>query len=345
MNPVDKELNQQILFDDDLLSTDAKTNDKMPEQQVVLPETAWQPVEEFIEQPESITKSKPRWLWRIAGLAFTGVVVYELIDFFIEGFAKSPIITSVYAVLATSIGVIAGLTVSKELWSLRQFNRQQKQQAQAKALLTHQQSFDAKDFCQQISKQLPIDQINQDQERWLNSIESHHSEEDILQLYSQQVLTDVDKQALSSISKLSTEVVLLVAISPIAVVDMLILLWRNFRLIDKVAGLYGVRLGFWARIGLIKRVFRNMIFAGATEIIADVGVDLLGVDALGRLSTRAAQGLGAGMLTARLGLQTMSLCRPIPFIEQPPGISHVRRQVITQVKALLTSSHAGNADK
>lgn len=107
-------------------------------------------------------------------------------------------------------------------------------------------------------------------------------------------------------------------------------------MLDEIAQLYGLKLSYWSRIKLIKQVFVNMVYAGASELIADVGTELLGADLLGKLSARIAQGLGAGMLTARLGLKTIELCRPIPFQDNKPTLKDVRKQLITQIKALTS---------
>ena len=139
---------------------------------------------------------------------------------------------------------------------------------------------------------------------------------------------------MADIAKFSTEAVVLVALSPVALIDMLIILWRNLRMIDKVALLYGMKLGYWSRIKLIRQVFVNMVYAGASELITDFGSDMIGADLLGKLSGRLAQGLGAGMLTARLGVKTMQLCRPIPF-EDKPKLVHVRREMLSTIKTLI----------
>jgi len=140
---------------------------------------------------------------------------------------------------------------------------------------------------------------------------------------------------MAEVARFSTEAVVLVALSPIAIIDMLIILWRNLRMINKISGLYGLKLGYWSRIKLIKQVFVNMVYAGASELIADFGSDMIGADLLGKLSGRLAQGLGAGMLTARLGVKTMQLCRPIPF-ENKPKLAHVRKEMLTTIKSLIS---------
>lgn len=45
------------------------------------------------------------------------------------------------------------------------------------------------------------------------------------------------------------------------------------------------------------------------------------------------EGIGAGLLTARLGIKAMELCRPLPWIDDDkPRLGDFRRQLITQVK-------------
>ncbi|MDX1269734.1 MAG: DUF697 domain-containing protein, partial [Oceanisphaera sp.] len=47
----------------------------------------------------------------------------------------------------------------------------------------------------------------------------------------------------------------------------------------------------------------------------------------------------AGLLTARLGLQTMSLCRPVPWQgDEKKQLGGIRRALIDKVARLMTSS-------
>ncbi|NMP17554.1 TIGR01620 family protein [Thalassotalea sp. Y01] len=335
----DDKYQQHILFSEPEIKQASDDSD-LPESQLVLPEQAWQAVEEDIVQvSEQQQRSKPNWLWRTVGVLCVTIMGYELVDFFATGFVESPIITSIYAALLGCIGVVAGKYVVKELTGLRQFNKQQHQYQQADALLHDETVFDAKSFCQNLTDNLPLDTHNDGHQQFFDTLDDSLSDKEVLELYSKQVLHQVDDQAVKQIAKFSSEAVLMVALSPLAVMDMLLLLWRNLKMVDKIAGLYGVRLGYWSRVRLLRQVITNMAYAGASEIVADVGLDMLGVDALGRFSTRAAQGLGAGMLTTRLGLKALYLCRPIPFAEtqKRPGIAIVRGKVITQVKSLLSN--------
>ncbi len=347
---------QQILFsDNELLNeqvTDEVTGSKDGEQ-VIFDNQDYLPIDENKELPvlsneqtfEQImagNKSKSRWLWRIALTLLAGVIGVETIDFFMTGFVSSPIITSVYAVILSCLVVLASSSVFSEWSTLRQFKRREKLKQQAYELLLHNQlakginSFDVKTFCQKVSENLPCDLVSEQEQAWQDALNEQYSDSELLQLYSRLVLTKVDEKAMAEIAKFSTEAVVLVALSPVAVIDMLIILWRNLRMINKVALLYGIKLGYWSRIKLIRQVFVNMVYAGVSELIADFGSDMIGADLLGKLSGRLAQGLGAGMLTARLGVKTMQLCRPIPF-EDKPKLAHVRKEMLSTIKGLINS--------
>lgn len=311
---------------------------------------------EQLNQDTSVVKGGKRsWLWRTIAVLLITLVTIEAVDFFIAGFEQSPIITSLYALLLASLTLVSSNYLWREFIGLRQFKKRQEIKQQATELLLMNGEINGeiegainaekspkrgRDFCDKISNTLPCDLVfdnPKEQQVWHDALAAEYSCSELVQLYSRVVLSKVDEKALNEVAKFSTEAVVLVALSPVALIDMLIMLSRNLRMINKIAGLYGLKLGYWSRITLIKQVFVNMAYAGASELIADFGSDMLGAELLGKLSSRFAQGLGAGMLTARLGAKTMELCRPIPF-EEKPKLTHVRKKIAQQIKSLVSSS-------
>ena len=359
---------QQILFAESDLSESELTSQDFPNdvkesqdgKQVIFDNQDYLPIDETVDLPATMrrqqldeqtslttNKKRPRWLWRVVFSLFAIIIGVETVDFFMNGFVQSPIITSIYAVILSCLVVLASSSVLSEWSTLRQFKRREKLKQQAFELLSvngeaqtsHENGLDVTSFCQKITDDLPCDLLF-DEERaqdksWQEVVNQAHSDSELLQLYSRLVLSKVDEKALAEIARFSTEAVVLVALSPVAIIDMLIMLWRNLRMINKVAGLYGLKLGYWSRIKLIKQVFVNMVYVGASELVADFGAEMIGADLLGKLSGRLAQGLGAGMLTARLGVKTMQLCRPIPF-DDKPKLSNVRRAMLTTIKGLIS---------
>ena len=362
-HPTDEEQHQQqILFSESELAEkqfSPEVNESEDGKQVFFDNKDYLPIDEEPELPINLieqvnsnhtvekVKSRPRWLWRIVFSLFAVVIGVEAFDFFMAGFTQSPIMTGIYAVILTCLVILASSSLFSEWSTLRQFKRREKLKQKANELLTMQDAnvsqskdgLNVEQFCQNITENLPCDLVFDNEKEhekiWQDALDNHLSNNELLQLYSRLVLSKVDEKAMAEIARFSTEAVVLVALSPVAIIDMLIILWRNLRMINKVAGLYGLKLGYWSRIKLIRQVFVNMVYAGASELIADFGTDMLGADLLGKLSGRLAQGLGAGMLTARLGVKTMQLCRPIPF-EDKPKLSQIRREMITTVKNLIS---------
>ncbi len=301
--------------------------------------------EQLHQDADDVTGGKRSWLWRTIAALFVTLLAIEAVDFFIVGFENSPVITSLYALLLAALTLVSGNYLWREYIGLKQFKKRQKMKQQATELLlidseqlSEKSNQRGKEFCDKISENLPCDLVfdcPNEQQVWHDALAADYSSTELVQLYSRVVLTKVDDKALNEVAKFSTEAVVLVALSPVALLDMLIMLSRNLRMINKIAGLYGLKLGYWSRIKLIKQVFVNMAYAGASELVADFGSDMLGAELLGKLSARFAQGLGAGMLTARLGAKTMELCRPIPF-EEKPKLTHVRKKIALQIKSLLS---------
>ena len=325
---------QQILFDVvDIASDSVKENTP----QIIVNEQDWVSDEQSDQTEDNmITEAKkPSWLWRTLGIVFVTLVGVEAVQFFVNGFSQTPIIASLYAVLLAGLSLICGRSLWRELSGLRQFKCQQKMKQQAQDIINQDSGVNAAELCEKISKRLPCDLAEFDQSAWQKLNLAEYNDAEIMQLYSRNVLSKVDQKALKEIAKFSSESVVLIALSPIAIVDMLLMFWRNLRMVNKIAALYGLKLSYWSRIKLIKQVIINMAYAGASELVADLGADLLGAELLGKLSARMAQGLGAGMLTARLGLKAMHLCRPIPFTDDAPKLGQVRQQIVSKVQSLI----------
>jgi putative membrane protein len=327
---------QQILFDVDITDKPATENT----QQIIINEQDWVCDEqvETVDDNSVITSKKPSWLWRTLGLVFFTLVAVEAVQFFVNGFSQSPIIASLYAILLAGLSLICGRSVWQEFAGLRQFKYQQNLKQQAQDIINEEGQIDATSLCDKISQRLPVDLAEFDHSSWQQLNLEEYNDVEIMQLYARNVLSQVDQKALKEIARFSSESVVLVALSPIAIIDMLLMLWRNLRLVNKIAALYGLKLSYWSRIKLIKQVIINMAYAGASELVADLGADLLGAELLGKLSARMAQGLGAGMLTARLGLKAMHLCRPIPFTDDAPKLGHIRQKIVSQVQSLVKRS-------
>ncbi|GLT16645.1 UPF0283 membrane protein [Vibrio zhanjiangensis] len=231
-----------------------------------------------------------------------------------------------------SLGVV---TIGKELWALKRLRRQLTVQDKIESLIKKDSVGQGKAFCQSLAKETGALSLSSAYKRWYQGVNSSHSDKDIIEMYDAIVVSEQDKSATKIVTQYSTESAALVAISPLATVDMLLVAWRSFKMIESLAAIYGVQLGYVSRLALFKAILVNMALAGASELAIDASMDLLSMDLAGKISARAGQGLGVGILTARVGLKAMSLLRPTPWYpERQVKLGAIRKHVVEKITSL-----------
>ena len=189
----------------------------------------------------------------------------------------------------------------------------------------------AEQHCIKIAKSLPHD-YQYLVTNWRDSFDPHHCDSEVLSLFEYQVLGPIDELAIKHVSKNVSAASVMIAVSPFVLLDMLIVLWRNIRMMNQVSQIYGLHLGYWARVKLIRKIFHTMLYAGATEILSDAGNYALSAGITGKLSIRVAQGMGAGVLTARIGLKVINESRPLPWLSQiKPSLSGITKRLLADL--------------
>ncbi|WP_438442371.1 TIGR01620 family protein [Kluyvera georgiana] len=235
--------------------------------------------------------------------------------------------------LIVGAGVGSVATEWRRLWRLRQ---RAQERDEARTLMHSHGVGKARAFCEGLARQAGLDHSHPALQRWYAAIHETQSDREVVSLYAHLVQPVLDAQARREISRSAAESTLMIAVSPLALVDMGFIAWRNLRLINRIANLYGIELGYYSRLRLFRLVLINIAFAGASELVREIGMDWMSQDLAARLSTRAAQGIGAGLLTARLGIKAMELCRPLPWIDDDkPRLGDFRRELVGQLKTTL----------
>ena len=335
-------LKSKIVFDEPVKPEPATAEVELTSQlqfaeqeKTFLPETTDIDQADVEAELDRALRSKPKrrsgWLkgLLVAGAAMVG---WQTVDYVVTAYQGGDWLALGWSVIVAGIAGAGITALGRELLSLRRLKQRQSEREQAQALLEADGIGQAKAFCTKLAKQGKAVEEHAGYDRWLNSLAATHNDREVMQLYDRMVLGQQDKLARKLVAKYASEAAVMVAVSPLALADMLLVAWRNFRLIDQISKVYGVELGYWSRIKLVKLVLANMAVAGATEVIADGGMDMLSMDLAGRVSTRVAQGVGVGLLTGRLGLKAISLMRPLPWQpEQQPKLSEIRKDLLTRL--------------
>ncbi|TMN91754.1 TIGR01620 family protein [Pseudoalteromonas phenolica] len=295
---------------------------------------------EFEQELEPVLKPKS------SRFNFKGIFVISLLLLIavetgytiIEAMQESILLAGLYGFVLTTALLVLSKFLFKEAVSLKALKQQNLRQNDALRLMSSTQIGEAETWLQPLLKQHTDAEVKE----FKACLKPHHTDKEVLHLYQTTLLVSKDEQAKAIINQHAKTSALLVSLSPMALLDMLSVLWRGISLIEKISQHYGIKLAYRSRIMLYKQLVKQMLFAGASELVSDLAATSLGAELLGKLSARAAQGLSAGVFTARLGYKTMELCRPLPKLEQKQSLLGQSAQGI--LSALLERTKTSKND-
>ena len=170
--------------------------------------------------------------------------------------------------------------------------------------------------------------------RWgLDELRSHSdavmAPDDRIKIAERDLMAALDENALALIGRTSRRLTLLTAITPAAALDILFVAALNLRMLREIATLYGGRPGTLGTIKLARMVVSHLAVTGGLALSDNLVQHLIGRGVLGRLSARFGEGAVNGILTARIGLAAIDLCRPLPFVvRRKPSLSVFIRQFL-----------------
>ncbi|EAU42947.1 hypothetical conserved membrane protein [Fulvimarina pelagi HTCC2506] len=137
---------------------------------------------------------------------------------------------------------------------------------------------------------------------------------DLIRIAERDILGPLDAQAIALVLATSKRTSVVTAVSPKALVDIAYVLFESVKLIRRMSELYGARPGTIGLIRLTRNVVTHLAVTGTIAIGDDIVGQMLGHGIAAKLSARLGEGIVNGLLTARIGLAAMDLCRPFPFM-------------------------------
>ena len=140
----------------------------------------------------------------------------------------------------------------------------------------------------------------------------------LMRLAERELITPLDASARRQILKSAKRVSMVTAISPMVWIAMLFVLFENLRMLRVLAALYGGRPGFFGGLRLARLVVTHIIASGGIALTEDLVGQFLGQDLLRRVSRRLGEGAFNGTLTARVGVATIEVIRPMPYLDAAP---------------------------
>jgi putative membrane protein len=147
---------------------------------------------------------------------------------------------------------------------------------------------------------------------------------DLVGIAENELLAPLDEAARRLVLSSSRRVAIVTAISPRAVIDLLYVGGEILSLIRRLANLYGGRPGVLGFVSLTRSALSHLAVTGGMAAGDSLVQQILGHGIAARLSARLGEGVVNGMLTARVGIAAVAVCRPLPFINgRPPRLADV----------------------
>jgi putative membrane protein len=147
---------------------------------------------------------------------------------------------------------------------------------------------------------------------------------DLIDIAERALLRPLDARAQGEIAAAVKRVSMVTAISPRAVLDVVFVIAQIVYLIRRIAEIYGGRPGLLGFFKLARSVGAHIAITGGVAVGDSLVQQILGHGVASKISARLGEGVLNGMLTARVGLSALAVCRPAPFgLQKPPGVSDV----------------------
>lgn len=289
---------------------------------------------EPIPTPPTDTNRPLRWLLGVTAILLIAVTAQNTYLFLHQQWQTHTLLGAFFSLILLALGGAALALAGREFFRLRQLRTLTTLRQEAQHLITCQTFGSGQAWVHRIT------QLYRDREDMTPCLQTFHhhvddylGDKEILDLFSTHVLTPLDAQAYQVIVRHASAAALITAISPLAWLDALLFLWRNVWMVRDIAEVYGARPGAAGSLVLLRHATRGMMGAGLTDVLANTVSDSAGDSVATLVLAKAGQGVANGLFLARIGLQTMHHCRPMPFrTEDKPGLGRVRKALQQALK-------------
>ena len=164
---------------------------------------------------------------------------------------------------------------------------------------------------------------------------------DLVEIAERALVAPLDGRAKQAIATAAKRVSVVTTIAPRALIDVAFVLIQAVRLIRQIAEIYGGRPGFLGFFKLVRSVAAHLAITGGMAAGDSLLQQVVGHGIAAKISARLGEGVLNGLLTARIGISAMAVCRPMPFAaEKTPNVRKVVPFLFRSEKEDASSSQA-----
>jgi putative membrane protein len=294
------------------------------------------PQQELAIAPQMMSEPQQlgfRWGSLFIGAVFTlvtlwaGLTITQLVEDF---FNRSPFLGWLALGLASLAGLAAIVMIIKEMWGFARLRRIEKIQLSAAQAI----NYDDAAAASQTVNALTALYSTKPEAKWnLQNFSSHQDDildpKDRVRLLERFLVEPLDENAHRIIAKRAKRVTLLTTITPLAALDVVLVAFQNITMLRELATLYGGKPSTFATFRLARMVVTHLAVAGGLALSENFLHLFVGKGLLGKLSARFGEGAINGILTSRIGLAAIDICRPIPLeVSKREKISGLLKEIV-----------------
>lgn len=147
---------------------------------------------------------------------------------------------------------------------------------------------------------------------------------DLIDIAERTLVAPLDARAKAAVADAAKRVSVVTTVAPRAIIDVVFVLLQAVRLIRLIAEIYGGRPGLFGFLKLARSVGAHLAITGGMAAGDSLLQQVVGHGIAAKISARLGEGVLNGLLTARIGLSAIAVCRPMPFAaEKPPNLRRV----------------------
>ena len=140
---------------------------------------------------------------------------------------------------------------------------------------------------------------------------------DLIDIAERTLVSPLDDKARAAVAGAAKRVSVVTTLAPRAIIDVAFVMIQAVRLIRKIAEIYGGRPGLLGFLKLARSVGAHLAITGGMAAGDSLLQQVVGHGIAAKLSARLGEGVLNGLLTARIGLSAVAVCRPMPFAAEP----------------------------
>ena len=255
-------------------------------------------------------------------------------------FESNVILGSIFAVLLAFFSGVISVEIFRFYKGQRQLAKAERLREQAAGFVRERSHGKASTFISELRSLYQNTAQGELLTSCLNNQPDYLNDAEVIDYLSEHFVAQLDQQAYRLIQNESVNIGVLIALSPLAVLDALVALWRSFKLVNQINKVYGLsltRIGQWQ---VFFKIIKMTLLAAGTDAAISTMIEKTSTGMTGIVAGSVAQGIGVSIYVSRLGQEAIKQSRPIMINKKPPfGVAVLIEGIINKLKNTQNESN------